>query len=159
MRKRDAFWQAIFDGEQIAWPSSHDERQKLASRILGASIIGAAEHVLSDALRRADGTPPEPGSSDYPALLRDAEVLQTLSPAQRDVVQRLLRRTAYFALYWPLVKAGNLPGALLDLTVTPTSANSSDAPLTLTDFSSPHTLFHQWVEEFGEILDREADEP
>jgi hypothetical protein len=160
MGKREAFWQSIYaeDGESIAWPSSDEAKKALASRILGASMVGAVEHIVTDALSRADGAPPPPGADNHAALLRDAEVLSSLTPAQHEVVGRLLRETAYFSLYWPLVKAGNLPGAALNLTVTPTpreGAAQSAQPIVLTDFFGPHVLFLQWVEEFGEILDGE----
>ena len=160
MGKREAFWQSIYaeDGESIAWPRSEDERRGLASRILGASLVGAAEHIVTDALSRADGAPPPPDADNHAALLHDAEVLGSLSDAQREVVRRLLRETAYFSLYWPLVKVSNLPGAALNLTITPTPTEGDariSPPIVLTDFFGPHVLFLQWVEEFGEILDRE----
>src|SRR5258706_11987642 len=158
MGKREAFWQSIYaeDGKSIAWPRAEAERKGLASRILGAAVVGAAEHIVTDAMSRADGAPPPAGADNYAALLRDSEVLSSLSDMQREVVRRLLRETAYFSLYWPMVKAGNLPGAALNLTVTPTLADGeaeTSQPIVLTDFFGAHVLFLQWIEEFGEILD------
>ena len=156
MTKRDAFWASVAtDGDSIRWPTEKAGRTELACRVVGAQIVGAAEHCLAEALSRADGAPPAAGAADYTEKLADAEVLASLSPAQRDAVKRLLRESAYFALYWPLVKVGNLPGAVLDLVVTPVVQDGEDElePCTLTEMFGAHVLFGNWVEEFADILD------
>lgn len=164
MGKREDFWRSIRgeDGKSIVWPESLDERKALASRMLGASIVGALESIVHDALGRAGGAPPPADAQNREALERDAEVLRSLSTQQRDVVRRLLRETAYLSLYWPLVKASTVPGAALNLTITPTRGEHEAAtskPLVLTEFFGLQVLFLQWVDEFAEVIDRESHSP
>src|SRR5687768_15098793 len=120
MSKRDLFWESIRagDDETVAWPAEFEGRCQLASKIVGATVVGAAEHVLCEALDRLGGLPPEPGSDEYEAKLQDANVLATLSNEQREVMARLLRETAYFSLYWPMVKIRTVPGLILRLSAT-----------------------------------------
>jgi len=58
MTKRDVFWKSIWaqDAETVAWPSDPDERGQLASKIVGAAMVGAAEQVLEESLERLNGS-------------------------------------------------------------------------------------------------------
>lgn len=120
---------------------------------MGAAVVGAAEHVLREALDRLGGLRPEPGSDGYQAKLHDANVLATLSDEQREVMGRLLRETAYFSLYWPMVKVRTLPGLALQLSATRDSAGDTAETFGLTEFLEPHQLLVEWIDEFGELID------
>jgi hypothetical protein len=161
VKKRDALWESIWadDGETVAWPAEADARERLASRILGVTVIGAAEHVLTEALEKADGVPPKPGTDDYRSRLRESEVLKSLSAEQREVVKGLIRETAYFSLYWPFAKAGHLPGVELELTLRRSSEDGSpDESFNLTSDFGPHVLLLEWTEEFGDVWARPANQ-
>jgi hypothetical protein len=155
MSKRDLFWESLRaeDGESVAWPSEPEARSQLASKIVGATVVGAAEHVLREALDRLEGLSPDPGSDDYQAKLHDADVLAKLSDEQRAVVARLLRETAYFSLYWPMVKIRSLPGLTLEMSASRGSTDAVPETFRLTEFLDPHQLLIGWIDEFGELLD------
>jgi len=100
--------------------------------------------------------PPTPGSDDYQAKLRDAQVLAGLTNDQREAVARLVRETAYFSLYWPLVKIRNLPGTTVSLLTTRHQSDASfPETFDLTQTLAPHQLLLGWIDEFGELLDQE----
>jgi hypothetical protein len=162
MNKRDELWSSIWgtDGETIAWPAEDAERSALASNIVGATIVGAAEHVLGQSLDRLAGEPPKPGADDYQARLRAAKVFATLSDEQRAGVTRLLRETAYFSLYWPLAKLRNLPGVALRLVVDRCDEDgAAQETFDLTETLDPHQLFTVFVENFAEFLDPQMPLP
>jgi hypothetical protein len=159
MTKREVFWRSIWseDGETVAWPSDAADRARLASQIVGAAIVGAAEHVLGASLDRLQGRGPAPGSDDYQKRLGDAHVLATLSSEQRTAVTRLLRETAYFSLYWPMAKIRTPPGVSVKwLTERRDDESSSPETFDLTESLDPHQLLIQWLDEFGELLTAES---
>ena len=157
MSKRSEFWESVYavDADAITWPSDPVSRSALAGRVVGATVIGAIEHVLQTALAKIEGQAPEPGD-DYLRNQRDVEILQTLDEAQQDVVRRLLHRTAYAAGYWPLAKLRSLPDLAVDVVLLPVDKNHDELPPSvLNDTCDLHSHLLEWVDDFADILPNE----
>ena len=156
MSKRDKFWQSLpvddSEFESVQWPEDLEARSSLAARIVGATFVGALDHIAEKSLSRVNGVAPEPGSHDYQRTLASVGILQTLTPEQRAAVAELIRETAYFAAYWPLAKLRNLPSLSVDLNMVPLKDDEPLEPITLNEIIDLHAHLQSWIEEFSDIL-------
>ena len=119
--KRDAFWRElqVSGDEDVAWPETQAERERVARDIFGAVVVGAVEAVLEERLAVVNGRPPRAGRDDYEAEVARRATFDGLSEAQRTEVERELKRACFGSLYWILVQLDHYPSADADFTVTP----------------------------------------
>ena len=213
MARRHRFWESLPvdpETDRICWPDDAESHEALAIDIVGATYVGALDHILSRALAALEGAPPEPGSADYtkgpsrknqndsapghprrvhelsseypqysssrartrrgaatptrpgsfapgPNLRVRADTLATLSAAQADAVEGLLRESCYSAGYWPLAKLRNLPDAKLEWLLVPFGPDDDERPsVCVNGRTELHLHYQQWVSDFASELSRAA---
>ena len=158
MGKRSGFWDSLpVDGDgEIQWPTDAAARAQLLSDLCGARIIGAVDQTFLDALKQAEGTRPPAGSTDYAKKEQQAAILATLTAEQRSAVVELLRETAYFALYWPLVKLQGCGFCRVRLTASPRDTERSDDTIALNASKELPWLVQEWVDRFSDVFAKPA---
>lgn len=161
MALRDEFWRSIprrEDGE-IEWPTAQRARRELATDVVGAAFIGAHDHVLDEALVELQGVGPPAGSHDYARVAARATVLASLTPAQREAVESVVRQVSHQSVYWPFVAVRSVANDLsVDLVVH--RLGDDDDVIESFAVNEPfdlHQVFLGWLERFSDST-REPDE-
>jgi hypothetical protein len=138
----------------VRWPAAAEERNALASRLLGACTVASLDYWLELALdvvrnpepsaeRRRDRV--DPDRDDL-----ERKVLSGLSDEQRAVVERLMFRTAKGAVFSLLTHLDQFPSAQLDLVAFDPDSDVELASVRDGEIFDLHDRLHGWVGEFSE---------
>jgi hypothetical protein len=165
MKERIAHvWGPYLDPDGDAhWPGTRADRDRLASRLLGASVVSAIDGWLEIALdqlhhdqspiwRREHGGPEQWEEDQATRAL-----FQSMSKEQRSAVQRLLVRTLHGAFFSALVKLDQFPAGtpesedtIADIVVVDADRAETVASVGNGDVLDFHDRLNQWIEEFSE---------
>jgi hypothetical protein len=135
----------------IAWPSSSDERDKLASDLVGAEIAGSLDHWVD---RAVDYIRNRVSSKEFPrknqAWQRDVamrEALAGLTPSQQEAVIRLVAETASGAVFSAMVAFDQCVGA--DIRIDAHDRATSEKLATILPGETDlHDRLYDWIDAF-----------
>jgi hypothetical protein len=141
------------DGESH-WPDDQSKRDKLASRLLGACVVGSIDYWLDlafDALRNPDASPArrrERVDADKDDARRS--LFASLTPEQRAGVELLLAETVRGVVFSILADLDQFPGARVDLVAYDSDTQEKLASVGEGDIFDLHDRLGGWIEEFSD---------
>ena len=150
-------WNDHFDPDgEPRWPDTPDSRNKLASRLLGASVIASVDDWLElalDVLRNAEPSPARRRErTRSEAEDRQRSVFATLSQEQRVALEALLFQTVRGSLHSILVRLDQFPGARLDIVAFHPDTEQKLASILEGDILDLHDRLSSWIEEFSDYV-------
>jgi hypothetical protein len=115
---------------EFHWPADESVRNTLASRLLGACIIGAMDGAVETGLSTLE--------ADF-------------SPEQQAKVRRLMFETVKGVVFSILVKLDQFPGANLNLVLSGLENDDRLASIFEGDIFDLHDRLWGWISEFSEF--------
>jgi hypothetical protein len=147
------------DGNPI-WPDDAAERRRFAGDIFGLAVIDALVETRDEMLRHVDGRWPSPGSGDYEADRRVADILSSMTPEQRQAVASLVRDTAHLSFYSLFMAFEHFNAGRIQVSVQPLSAGEvaeEQVPVKTEQIPEWHVTFLDWEDRFAEDGQRTED--
>lgn len=142
------------DDGQFRWPAATDDRNELASRLLGACSVASLDYWVESALDVLRNPEPSPERrrerTDGEQDDQEREVLGALTDEQRRVVETIVLRTAHGIMFSLLTELDQFPGAELDLVAYEPESATHLASVREGDIFDLHDRLGAWVEEFSE---------
>jgi len=149
--------------DQLHWPAEREERDKLASQLLGACIVSAIDGWLDiafdklyeeqSALWRRNNGGPKQWEQDQ----RFRALFQSMTAEQRDAVRKLLVSTVRGAFFSALAGLDQFPaatseheGAALELIVHDADTDQTLASVVDGDVFDLHDRLGNWLKEFSD---------
>jgi hypothetical protein len=155
MDKQDPFLLTLktdADGYPI-WPDDAAERRQFAGNIFGLAVIDALVETRDEMLRHVDGRWPSPGSGDYEAERRVADLFSSMTPQQREAVASLVRDTAHLSFYSLFLAFEHFNAGRVRVSVQPLSGGEmaeEQVPVKTGEIPEWHVAFLDWEDRFAE---------
>jgi hypothetical protein len=146
---------ALDDGE-LAWPDERAQRDRLASRLFGAIVVGNMDRWIDAALEVLRNPVASPewrrrnSGWDRDELAR--RVFATCTVEQRAAMEQLLFSTLRGTVFSTLVNLDQFPGRAADVVVTDPERSDERPVASVTggDVLELHDRLGGWLEEFSE---------
>jgi hypothetical protein len=162
MENRDPFLLNLktdIDGYPI-WPDGASERRRCAGDIFGLAVIDALVETREEMLRHIDGRWPSPGSGDYEAERRVADLFSSMTPEQREAVASLVRDTAHLSFYSLFLAFEHFNAGRVRVSVQPLSRGEMAEELIAVktgEIPEWHVAFLDWEDRFAGGSERGED--
>ena len=140
------------DGYPV-WPADAVERQRFAGDIFGLAVIDALVETTEEMVRHVDGRWPSPGSGDYEAERRVADLFASMNTQQREAVVSLVRDTARLSFYSLFLAFEHFNAGRVRVSVQPVVGGdgTSEEPIPVKSGELPewHVAFLDWEDRFA----------
>ena len=154
MSKRDALYDELFDDDGVRLSDDAETNVDNGRRLLGATLVGEVDAAISTALETVNGANTFREGSELYAQRQDlCDTFATMSDAQRDAVQTLIRDNASLLLFSICSKLDQFPGfdVAIHLRTLPTEVPEMyDFVIASGDHDELHGSYHQWVDDYSD---------
>jgi hypothetical protein len=139
----------------LKWPSGADERNSLASRLIGAITVVALDGSMDWAAELLRVPSPSPewrrSHTNWESYEAARNVFATLTTEQREWIERLVAHAAFGVMFSFLVHLDQFPGGWADIAIAdPENENQQIASAVNGDTLDLHDRLGGWIEEFSE---------
>ena len=153
MTKIEDYFARFAGGGELQWPSKQDDRDQLASDLLGAEIVGSLDYWVNHAADLlTNATPSAEGRRKNVAWEREMKIRRSLArvpPEAQAAVIRLVAETASGCLFSALVAFDQCPGASIRVTAHDLETDAALGSIVPGDIDL-HDRLYEWIEKFSE---------